>query len=726
MKTIKFLLFYFLLLSFSSRGQIFDSIKHTYFKQITVESIKNKNDLLRLEPISGVSIFSGKKNEVILLNSIDANITERTARQVFAKVPGVFVYDMEGGNQLNIATRGLDPHRGWEFNQRKDGAISNSDLYAYPASHYSIPLESVERIEIVRGTASLQYGSQLGGMLNYVTKQADSTKKIGFESFNTIGSYNLISSYNAISGTIKKIKYYVYYAKRTRDGYRENEHTDYDAQGVKLLYEPSKKLSYLFDWVRSSYVYKVPGPLTDVQFEDNPRQSTRFRNYFSPTIQIPSFTFKWQIAKNLKLQLLSSAVVGQRNSVLFDKPASFNDTINTNTMDYNNRQVDIDRFNSFTQELKFLQKYKLGSFENTLIFGGQLITNQLHRTQLGKGTTGTDYNLTLVDPIWGRDLHFRTKNLSFFAEHSWNFTKKLAVNIGLRYELGESKMDGTIVYYSENQIPVLIERKFPLLGASFEYRLIKNTSFYGGFSQSYRSMLFKDLVPSSTFEKVDPSIKDADGYNLELGFRGDYKFMKWDVTGFVLQYNNRFGTLALNDSLGNFYTYRTNIGNSTTKGLEIFIQGNWKLFKNSNLILFTSTSLMDGKYTSGSLRSGSQNVSLVGKKIESVPNIIAINGLTFQIAGWSFTFLMSHTGASFADPLNTEIPNANGTVGLVPAYTLFDFNSSFKFTKTVEFKMSLNNITDKQYFTKRPSFYPGPGVWSTDGRSLTTSVIFRL
>jgi Fe(3+) dicitrate transport protein len=176
----------------------------------------------------------------------------------------------------------------------------------------------------------------------------------------------------------------------------------------------------------------------------------------------------------------------------------------------------------------------------------------------------------------------------------------------------------------------------------------------------------------------------------------------------------------------NFYTYRTNIGNSTTKGLEIFIQGNWKLFKNSNLILFTSTSIMDGKYTSGSLRSGNQNVSLVGKKIESVPTIIARNGLTFQVSAWSFTFLMSHTGKSYADPLNTEIPNANGTIGLVPGYTLFDFNTSFKISKTLELKAGINNFTNKQYFTKRPLFYPGPGVWSSDGRSLSFSIIFKL
>ena len=73
-------------------------------------------------------------------------------------------------------------------------------MYGYPASHYSMPLESISRIEIVRGTGSLQYGAQFGGMLNYVTKQGDTTKKFSFESVNTGGSYNLLSTYNAIGG----------------------------------------------------------------------------------------------------------------------------------------------------------------------------------------------------------------------------------------------------------------------------------------------------------------------------------------------------------------------------------------------------------------------------------------------------------------------------------------------------------------------------------------------
>ena len=131
--------------------------------EVTIKSIRKQRDISRMDSIQGTFIYSGKKNEVINLTTKDVAVTEKYGRQIFAKIPGVFVYDMDGtGNQLNISTRGLDPHRGWEFNIRKDGIMTNSDIYGYPASHYSMPLEAVDRIELVRGTGSLQYGAQFG------------------------------------------------------------------------------------------------------------------------------------------------------------------------------------------------------------------------------------------------------------------------------------------------------------------------------------------------------------------------------------------------------------------------------------------------------------------------------------------------------------------------------------------------------------------------------------
>ena len=98
--------------------------------------------------------------------------------------------------------------------------------------------------------------------------------------------------------------------------------------------------------------------------------------------------------------------------MLFDKPTNIRDTINAGTLDYNNRQVDIDRFNSYTTELRLLQQYHLGNQQSHLVAGVQTMNNDLHRTQLGKGTTGSEYNLTLVDPVWGRDVHLKTRKHS--------------------------------------------------------------------------------------------------------------------------------------------------------------------------------------------------------------------------------------------------------------------------------------------------------------------------
>jgi len=695
---------------------------------VTIVSILNQHIVRTLPATHGTYLFAGKKTEVIELAYSPADITNKTGRQVFSKIPGVFVYDMDGaGNQINVATRGLDPHRGWEFNNRKDGIIINSDMYGYPASHYSMPLESIGRIEIVRGTGSLQYGAQFGGMLNYVTKQGDTTRPFSFESINTIGSFKLLSTYNAIGGRSGKWKYYAYIQKKSRNGYRDNEHTDSEAEAIILTYQPTTKFSIRTEWARSKYLYRIPGGLTDSMFIADPKQATRSRNYFRPDIHVPSVTINWDLSAQTKLQFTSSAVIGRRNSVLFDKPTNVKDTINTTTGQFNNRQVDIDRFNSYTTEMRLLQYYSLGKMFNTLVAGVQYMNNDLHRTQLGKGTTGSDYDLSLVDPVWGRDIHFKTKNIALFAENKFQLSKNLSANIGARIEIGQTDLSGKIVYYPENEIPVTIKHNFPLFGINISYKPKEKMEWYAGWSQAYRPMLFKDLIPGSLFEKVDPAIKDANGYNVEGGFRGSWKFLKWDITGFVLQYNNRFGTLAETDNTGAFYTYRTNIGNSLTKGAEILLQADWHINGKVLLSAFTSTAFMHARYKNAVVKSGNANINISGNKVESVPDIITRNGITIRYRRISFSTLYSYTSSTFADPLNTVVPlKTTGAVGIVPAYGILDMNGVVRFSKNLEARMSCNNVTGKKYFTKRPLFYPGPGVWPSDGRNFSTSVVIRI
>ncbi len=703
-----------------------DTIVSRAVNHVTVTTYQNAVRPV-MPDLQGTFMYAGKKTDLVSMSITDADISLKSGRQVFAKVPGVFVYDMDGsGNQVNIATRGLDPHRGWELNNRKDGVLTNSDMYGYPASHYSMPFESIDRIEFVRGTGSLQYGAQYGGMLNYVSKKPDSTKAFGFESVNTAGSYNMLSSYNAIGGTTGKMSYYGYYYKKSRNGYRSGEQTNAQAQSLMLQYRPSSKLSLQVEWSRSAYIYKIPGQLTDAMFMGDPRQATRSRNYFNPDIHIPSVQIEWRPSARTEIKLVSSAVLGVRNSVLFDKPASILDTINTATGSYNNRQVDIDRFHSYTTELRILQHYTTGKYVSTLVAGLQYMNNDLHRTQLGKGTTGSDFDLTLVDPVWGRDIHLKTKNLAFFAENKWQLSKQMELTAGMRIESGNTNMSGKIIYYPDNAIPVLMKHRFPLLGLGWMYRLNERAQLYAGWSQSYRPMVFKDLIPSSLYEKVDPNIRDSKGYNLEAGLKGNNNSFKWDLTWFMLKQNNRFGTLVQTEA-GQLYTYRTNTGNSLATGVEIFFQYDWQT-GNTRYSLFTSTALMHARYTSGQAKNATnQNINIKGNQIESAPDLTSRNGFTVRKKGISVTLLYSYTSSTYADALNTEqAPVATGAVGKVPAYGIIDLMSTCRILKEVELRINVNNLINKSYFTKRPLFYPGPGIWPSDGRNVSITLSVKL
>jgi len=54
------------------------------------------------------------------------------------------------------------------MNTRQSGYNIIADVFGYDEEYYIPPREAVSRIEMVRGTASSQFGSQFGGMVRYV------------------------------------------------------------------------------------------------------------------------------------------------------------------------------------------------------------------------------------------------------------------------------------------------------------------------------------------------------------------------------------------------------------------------------------------------------------------------------------------------------------------------------------------------------------------------------
>ena len=634
--------------------------------------LRNFRDLAPVAPLPNVNrnfLIGGRKSESIQISQLPANLAEKTGRQLFAKIPGGFIYDMDGsGNQINFSVRGLDGHRSWEFNIRQNGVMINTDIYGYPASHYSMPIEAVEKIELIRGTGALQYGQQFGGMLNYILKEPDSTKRFSFENLSTAGSFGLLSTFNSIGGKVGKLTYYAYYQKRVSEGYRDNSNSSSDAQHVDLTYQFNERLKLRGELSRSTYIYQIPGPLNDEMFTNNPKQSTRSRNYYSPEIWIPAVILDFQVSPQTSLNWTVSGVFGERASVTFDGFANIPDTIDPFTDQYASRNVDIDNYHTRTSEGRLIHSYKLGNLKSNFSANFRYFNNSMDRRQRGKGTAGTDYDIT-VEGDFQRDINLKSESFALALENQFYVTDEFSITPGLRIERGSSKMTGRIDYIEDEYVPKTINYDFIALGINANYQLNPDSRVYAGLSQANRPVIFQDIIPGNPLTLISDDLEDSFGYNAEAGWENSsIPRVKYNLTFFRTYIGKRLGNIFVEQN-GQTYIQKTNIGNSLNNGIEFYLD--YEILKGRNwaLSFYTSTSYMDAKYTSGEVAASEGNRDITGNRIEAAPKWLSRNGLSGHFK--SLQILLQHQFVSdtYADALNTENPPESGAVGIVPAYT---------------------------------------------------------
>jgi Fe(3+) dicitrate transport protein len=294
---------------------------------------------------------------------------------------------------------------------------------------------------------------------------------------------------------------------------------------------------------------------------------------------------------------------------------------------------------------------------------------------------------------------------------------------GIRYEWLEGAASGSNGFNSTGASiklqNIIRSRSFVLGGIGTEYHLTKTTELYANFSQAYRPIQFANLQAPPTTDLVDPDLKDAKGYNFDIGYRGKVKnYLQFDISGFYLQYNNRVGTITPS---GTNYRLITNVGASNSKGLESYIEFNpIRAFTNSvhsDIILYSAYSFTDARYSGNH-----QDANTKGKKVENAPQDILRTGLSLGQKGFLCTIQLSYVGAAYSDANNTTNPSANGNVGLIPSYSIMDLTGSYKFSKSLNIKAGINNMADVRYFTRRAGGYPGPGALPADGRNFFVSI----
>ncbi len=690
-------------------------------------TIFGREDLFKntkLQDVEGVAIFAGKKTNKILLENMLGDMAANNARHVYNKIGGLNIFQNDdAGLQLNIGGRGLNPGRSANFNIRQNNYDISADVLGYPESYYTPPAEALKEIQVVRGAASLQYGTQFGGLVNFVFKDPEDSKKLKVNFRNTIGSNLLYTNFTSLSGTVNNVSYFSFLNYKKGDGFRPNSNFESINFFLNTTLSLTNKIKTSFELTYLTYLAKQPGGLTDEMFYENLFQSNRARNWFKIDWLLYNLKLNYKINKKENLNINVFALdanrfsLGYRNSqVYLADPLGERDLIKG-------------YFNNYGLETRYLSRYNISSKKGVLLTGFKFYRSN-NISQQGPGTEFDDANFSFSDqhPNYPNQSHYKYPNLNiaYFLENILYLNNKLSITPGLRYEYINTKSNGyykntrlalsgvfisdTTIYTSNNNI-----RDFMLFGLGISYKIKKRYELYSNLSQNYRSVTFADITITSPTFVIDPNISDESGYSYDLGVRGIISdLLSFDINYFGLSYNNRIGLSLKDVTLNNLPVIKTqkgNIGDAFIYGTEILTELKVKnIFSQVNIEAFVNYAFTKSEYLQ------SESKSIIGNLVEFVPLHNLKTGLSMSYKKVTSGVQLTYLSEQFTDATNSYESDNSGVLGKIPAYEIIDFTSSYYF-KNIKLSFGINNILNKYYFTRRATGYPGPGIIPSQNRN---------
>ena len=700
--------------------------------EVMITDAQSSFGFMRMRAVESTGIYEAKKSEVIIPEQLVANLATNNARQVYSRVAGLNIWENDGaGVQLSIGGRGLDPSRSSNFNVRQNGYDISADALGYPESYYTPPVEGIGKIQIVRGAASLQYGTQFGGLINFVMKKPVADKPFELVARQTVGSYGFYNAFTSASGTAKKIGYYTFFQYKSGDGWRQNSEFDNHTFYANINYALGERTVVAADITQMGYLAQQPGGLSDEMFRDDPRQSNRSRNWFKVNWNLLAFHLDHKVDASSELNLRVFGLYANRYSLGFrpNRVATIDDN--------SERDLIKGDFRNWGTEARYLRRYTLVTIPSVVLFGSRYYQGNNHSTQ-GPGSAGHGPNFNFLNPDQNitYDYRFPNRNLSFFLENIFYLDDKLSVTPGVRYEYINTTADG---YYGTlykdlagNVIDVQRTeekrnkgRRFLLAGVGISYKPTPYVDIYSNISQNYRSITFSDMRISNPSSVIDPDLGDEKGFSVDLGVRSDQTtLVNYDVSFFFLNYNNRIGETQSYDEQNRVIRLRSNVGQAIIAGLEAYGEADVLalLFPQQEKwsgVVFNNVAFIRSRYHS------SEVPGVEGNEVEFVPELNLKSGLRVGYKNFKGSFQYTHLSSQYTDASNATDGGVSAVVGVIPSYSVMDLSLSYQYKKW-RLEGSVNNLADKMYFTRRATGYPGPGILPSDGRSFFLTVGLKL
>jgi Fe(3+) dicitrate transport protein len=640
-----------------------------------------------LPDVSGAQINSGKKTTVADLEAIP-EISSNNYRQAFTQIPGLLTSEVSNESFASFSYRGLgDPHESLNMNLLRNGIPIAADMYGYPANYYLPPLDSVESIQFVRGGASLMYGPQVGGALNFITRKPDPEAPASVYSKQVFGSKNFFSTYNELSGTVDNVSYLGFFHRRQSDGFRD-ENSDYGVNNGNMMFavESSPDATWTVEFDAYDADHGEAGGLTLetgeglANYNENRFQSSVLFDRLNITRYAGTIGLEYEADRD-------TTIIAKAFGWYYDR---FSHRQNPGTANpfggiYNGATNTIadQEFTTLGLDARVAHRWKMGGEEQNLAAGVLLYGVDSPFTQEQGQTPWADSG------VLQRDIDRTTRTAALFAENRFNFGR-LKIVPGARLEMIDIGIDENIPttpelgLRSEDDFSTVL---LPGIGAAYD--LGSDTEAYANATTGYKPRTYADVVPLNSGDTISSDLDPARSTMYETGLRGTpLSWARFDSSVFLATFTDQFGRVGSNIQ---------NVGDSETYGLDLMTEfATVRLYDSlmgskladmiGDINLFWNAQFLNAEFTEGPVD---------GKTPQYAPDYVMRTGVTYDFdRRYKLAFLGTFVADHYADDANT----ANR---YIPSYKVWDLTAEAEIIPShLSLVAGVNNIFDEKYYAR--------------------------
>lgn len=637
-----------------------------------------------LPDLQGVKINVGKKTTILDFDSLP-RISGNNYRQALALAPGL-VLSEETSPLVSIGYRGLEPHRAQFTQVLRDGIPIHADQFGYPEAYYTPPLDTVDRIEFVRGGAALMYGPQPGGALNYVTHRPRTDRALSGATLHTFGSDDYYSTFSYLDGTAGRVGYYGYYNHRQSDGIR-SANSDYELSAWlgRVVLDANASSRWVLTFETYDEQHGEPGGLTfasganALNYKADRRAPSRLFDRFDLDRKAASLVWERDflngtfVARAWGIDYVRASR-RQGGGGFGTLPAGA--AAGTNTIE---RQ----QFTTYGGEARM--RFDWGGQTRHVFTAGA----QYHHTDSPR----TDAHGAAPDATSGAVQTKSQRDITYtpvFAENLFRFGS-LGITPGFRLETIHQDVRELVNVGKTNAGRALAARDHsqtvPLFGLAVACDLPANAQAYANVSQSYRPMIFTQAVPNGATNIVNNDLEEGRAVQYELGYRAQpLDGLVFDVSAFHLEFDDQIGNFALPGGLSTV----ANVGRAAHRGVEAGAQYDlfraWRRPAKSALNLYANVLLLDAEFKEG---------ASAGRTPQHAPDHVVRAGLVYTRGD---TLKLGLTGTLSADSF---ADSGNTASRYVPAYAVWDLTAEWRVPNTpVRVFAGVNNVLDEDYYSR--------------------------